>query len=160
MNKDSSSTRHELHHQILEFCRHIAGSAQITAISLLGNYSMGTSSVKATLEIVLVIRDFQPRLMSYVKIVGGRSIVVFAVDQWIFERDVERGFLGEALVGTLIFPHTALCGKDYLNVQEILLKKRLILELLENLVLSFPELSSQIHIRPEYFMYEVVMNRV
>jgi tRNA A-37 threonylcarbamoyl transferase component Bud32 len=121
---------------------------------------MGTSSVKATLEIVLVIRDFQPRLMSYVKIVGGRSIVVFAVDQWIFERDVERGFLGEALVGTLIFPHTALCGKDYLNVQEILLKKRLILELLENLVLSFPELSSQIHIRPEYFMYEVVMNRV
>ena len=26
----------------------------------------------------------------------------------IFERDVERGFLGEALAGTLIFPNTAL----------------------------------------------------
>jgi Kae1-associated kinase Bud32 len=160
LNQDSSGPSGELHQQVLEFCRHIAGSAQITAISLLGNYSTGTSSVKATFETVSVIRDFQPRLMSYVKIVGGRSIIFFAVDQWIFERDVERGFLGEALAGTLIFPHTALCGNDYLHTQEILLKKRLILELLENLVLSFPELSYRLHIKPKYFMYEVMLNRV
>jgi Kae1-associated kinase Bud32 len=160
LNQDSSSTNNDLNNQILEFCRHIAGSAQITAISLVGNHSMGTSNGKATLEIVLVIRDFQPRLMSYVKIVGGRNIIFFAVDQWIFERDVDRSFLGEALAGTLIFPHTALCGEDYLHTQEIQLKKRLILELLENLVLSFPELSYRLHIKPQYFMYEVVLNRV
>ena len=159
MNQDSSGTIDE-QHQILEFCRHIAGASQINAINLLGNYSMGTSSVKATLEIVVVIRDFQPRLMSYVKIVGGSSIIVFAVDQWIFERDADRGFLGEALAGTLIFPHTALYGEEYLQTQEILLKKRLILELLENLVLSFPELSYRLHIKPKYFMYEVMLSRV
>jgi Kae1-associated kinase Bud32 len=160
LNQDSSGQSGELHQQVLEFCRHIAGSAQITAISLLGNYSTGTSSVKATLETIVVIRDFQPRLMSYVKIFGGRSIIFFAVDQWIFERDVERGFLGEAFAGTLIFPHTALCGNDYLHTQEILLKKRLILESLENLVLSFPELSYRLHIKPKYFMHEVMLNRV
>ncbi len=121
---------------------------------------MVPSNAKATSEIVTVIRDFQPRLMSYVKIVGGKNIVFFAVDQWVFERDVERGFLGEALAGTLIFPHTALSGEKYLHTQEILLKKRLILELLENLVLSFPELSYRLHIKPEYFMYEVILNRV
>jgi tRNA A-37 threonylcarbamoyl transferase component Bud32 len=121
---------------------------------------MGTANGKATLEIVLVIRDFQPRLMSYVKIFGGRSIIFFAVDQWVFERDVDRGFLGEALAGTLIFPHTTLVGKEYLHEQEILLKKRLILELLENLVLSFPELARQLHIKPKYFMYEVMLNRI
>jgi Kae1-associated kinase Bud32 len=160
LNRDTSNPNGELHQQVLEFCRHIAGSAQITAISLLGNYSTGTSSAKATLETVLVIHDFQPRLMSYVKIVGGRSIIFFAVDQWIFERDVDRGFLGEALAGKLIFPYTALCGNDYLRTEEILLKKRLILELLENLVLSFPELSYRLHIKPKYFMYEVMLNRL
>jgi Kae1-associated kinase Bud32 len=98
--------------------------------------------------------------MSYVKIVDGRSIIFFAVDQWVFERDVDRGFLGEALAGTLIFPHTTLVGKEYLLKQEVLLKKRLILELLENLVLSFPELAHQLHIKPKYFMYEVMLNRV
>jgi Kae1-associated kinase Bud32 len=160
LKKDSSIPINDLNNQILEFCRHIAGSAQITAISSVGNHSIGTSNGKATLEIVAVIHDFQPRLMSYVKIVGGTNIVFFAVDQWIFERDVDRSFLGEALAGTLIFPHTALCGENYLHTQEIQLKKRLILELLENLALSFPELSYRLHIKPQYFMYEVILNRV
>jgi tRNA A-37 threonylcarbamoyl transferase component Bud32 len=160
LNQDFQGPNGELHNQVLEFCRHIAGSAQITAISLLGNYSAGTASAKATLEAILVIHDFPPRLMSYVKTVSGRSIVAIAVDQWVFERDVDRGFLGEALAGTLIFPHTALCGNDFLHAQEILLKKRLILESLENLVLSFPELSYSLHIKPKYFMYEVMLNRV
>ena len=160
LSQDSINTSGELHRQILDFCRHIAGSAQITAISLFDNCSMGILNLKATLEIVLVIHDFQPRLMSYVRVVDGRNIIVVAVDQWIFERDTERGFLGEALAGTLIFPHIALDGRDYLHTQEILLKKRLILELLENLVLSFPELSYRIYIKPQYFMYEVMLNRV
>ena len=160
MNQDSIGTSNELYNQIHDFCRHIAGPAQVTAISLFDNYSMGMSSIKAPLEIVLVIHDFQPRLMSYVKIVNGRSIIVLAVDQWVFERDVERGFLGEALAGNLIFPYTTLYGRDYLHAHEIMLKKRLILELLENLVLSFPELSYRIHVKPQYFMYEVMLSRV
>ena len=160
LNKELSSLNGEIQQQVLEICRHIAGSAQIIAINLLGNHSTGASIVKPTLETVLVIRDFQPRLMNYVKILGGRSIIFFAVDQWVFERDVDRGFLGEALAGTLLFPHTPLCGKQYLSSQEILLKKRLILELLENLVLNFPELSHHLHIKPKYFMYEVMLNRV
>jgi Kae1-associated kinase Bud32 len=160
LSKESLSASGEMRRQILDFCRHIAGSAQITAVSLLDSCSMGTSHVKATLEIVLVIRDFQPRLMTYVKVVDGRNVIIFAVDQWIFERDVDRGFLGEALAGALIFPYVALNGRHYLHAQEIMLKKRFILELLNNLVLSFPELSYQIHIKPQYFMYEVMLNRV
>ena len=94
------------------------------------------------------------------KVIDGRSIIVLAVDQWVFERDVERGFLGEALAGTLLVPYNALDGRDYLHTQEILLKKRLILELLANLALSFPELSHLIRVKPKYFMYENVLNRV
>jgi tRNA A-37 threonylcarbamoyl transferase component Bud32 len=160
LNKGFTSISGELRRQILDFCRRLAGTAQITAISLLDNNSITPSSVKAALEIVVVIRDFQPRLLSYVKVMDGRSIIIFAVDQWVFDRDVERGFLGEALASTLIFPYIALNGRDYLHAQEILLKKRLILELLANLVLSFPELSYLIHVKPQYFMCEVVLNRV
>jgi tRNA A-37 threonylcarbamoyl transferase component Bud32 len=149
-----------LQKQIIEFGRHIAGSAEITAISLFDNYSIGITSTRATLEIVLVIHDFQPRLMSYLKILDGRAVIFFAVDQWIFERDAERGFLGEAFAGTLVFPYTAIIGKNYLHEHEIILKKRLILESLENLILSFPELSYRIYIKPQYFMHEVILNRV
>ena len=150
----------ELRCQILETCRHIAGSSQITALSLPDDEAIGLSNARATVQVLLIIRDFQPRLMSYPKLIEGKNVVVFAVDQWIFERDVDRGFLGEALASSLIFPYSAMINADYLHAQEIDLKKRLILELLENIVIGFPELSYLIQIKPEYFMYEVILNRV
>ena len=97
--------------------------------------------------------------MNYVKVSGEKKIFVFAVDEWIFERDVDRGFLGEALAGGLIFPYKPLLNEVYLHGQEVKLKKRLTLELLENLVLDFPELSYEIRIKPEYFMYETMLSR-
>jgi len=159
LSKSTSSVNDDLYRQIQDFCSHAAGSAQITAIILLDNNPATTSNAKTMLEVVAVIRDFQPRLLSYMKIIDSRSIIIFAVDQWVFDRDIDRGFLGEALAGTLLFPYSALKGKEYLHTKEILLKKRLILELLANLVLTFPELSYLIRVKPQYFMYETLLNR-
>jgi len=97
--------------------------------------------------------------MHYAKVFDERSVLILAVDKWVFERDVDRGFLGEALTCRLIFPYAPLINEKYLHVQEVKLKKRLILELLENLVLDFPELSYEVHIKPEYFMYETMLSR-
>lgn len=109
---------------------------------------------------MVVIRDFQPRLLSYLKPIQSKTFFVFAVDQWVFERDVDRGILGEAIASKLLFPYTPLLGKTYLYELEVELKRRLILESLENLVLNFPELAHLIKIQPRYFLYEVVSNRV
>ena len=160
MKQINSGETFELTSQTLEFCRHIAGSSKIAAIVLVDNYSMKTSNERTIHEVMLVTHNFQPRLMSYLKTVNNKTIFVFAVDQWIFERDIDRGFLGEAIACKLIFPHLALYGNDYLHEREVALKKRLILELLENLVVNFPELSHRIQIKPQYFMYEVFSNRI
>jgi tRNA A-37 threonylcarbamoyl transferase component Bud32 len=150
----------DLYRQIMDFCYHIAGSARIAAVSYFDYCATKTAKTKSVAEVVLVIHDFPIRIMSYLKTIAGRSILLIVVDQWIFERDVERGFLGEAAAGTLVFPYVALRGENYLHEQEVKLKKRLVLELLVNLVLSFPELSTSLRIKPEYFMYEVMLNRV
>jgi len=149
----------KLTEQIVNFCRHIAGSYQIAGTCICSDYVLGFSDTKTIVEILLVIRDFQPRLMSYVKVLDARNIIVYAVDEWVFERDVDRGFLGEALAGKMIFPYVSLMNGNYLNLQEVKLKKRLVLELLETLVLDFPELSYEFHIKPEYFMYETMLTR-
>ncbi len=160
MKQTNNSESFELSNQAIEFCRHIAGSSKIAAIALVDNYSLKTSNERTIHEVMLVIHNFQPRLMRYLKTVNNKTIFVFAVDQWIFERDIDRGFLGEAIASKLIFPHLALYGKDYLHEREVALKKRLILELLENLVVNFPELAHRIQIKPQYFMYEVFSNRI
>ncbi len=110
-------------------------------------------------EVMLIIHNFQPRLMRYFKTINNKTIFVFAVDQWIFERDVDRGFLGEAIASKLIFPYSSIQGEGYLHEKEVALKKRLIVELLENLIVNFPELAQSIQIKPQYFMYEVFSNR-
>jgi len=149
----------KLGRQILRFCRHIAGSGQITTVCIVGDYALGLTDAKTVLEILLIIRDFQPRLMSYIQSFDHRSVIVFAVDEWVFERDVDRGFLGEALAERIILPYIALKSEDYMHLQEIKLKKRLALELVENLILNFPELSYNFYIEPQYFMYETLMSR-
>jgi tRNA A-37 threonylcarbamoyl transferase component Bud32 len=160
LKEGNSGETGELNSQILEFCRHIAGQSKIVAIALVDNYSMKTSNERTIHEVMLVLHNFQPRLMRYLKTVNNKTIFVFAVDQWVFERDVERGFLGEAIASKLIFPHYALYDETYLHEEEVALKKRLILELLENLVVNFPELANRMQIKPQYFMYEVFANRI
>ena len=160
MTHSGTDLNEELKQQIIDLCSHTAGSAQVTAIGLVDNYPSKTLNAKAILEIIIIIRDFPPRLMSYFKNINGRNVIIFAVDQWIFERDIDRGFLGEAIASKIIFPYSALKGKDFLHNEEVALKKRLILEQLENLSTSYPELAYHMQIKPQYFLYEVMLNRI
>jgi tRNA A-37 threonylcarbamoyl transferase component Bud32 len=156
----AASNDNGLQKSILDSCRHIAGPNKIMAICQTDDYAVEVPTPKSTIEVLIVLKDFQPRLMSHVRIIGNRNVIFFAVDQWVFERDVDRGFLGEALAQLLILPYSPLENYEFLHKQEVALKKRLIVELLENLVLSYPELSYQMKIEREYFMYELLLNRV
>jgi tRNA A-37 threonylcarbamoyl transferase component Bud32 len=149
----------ELNDNVLGFCRRIAGSNQIVGICVYGSVVLNDSSTEVDVEVLAVIRDFQPRIMVYVKPLNKHSLAVSAVDQWVFEKDVEKAFIGEVAAEKIIFGYHALKGEGYFKKQETAVKKRIIRELLENLVLEFPELSRELLIEPEYFLYETMMRR-
>lgn len=160
MSFERKRLKGRLERQIYNFCRQITNSRSITSICVCGSSTQSVSgNAKAFLEVLLVVDGFKPRLMNYVKFFDGKPAIFYTVDKWIFEKDVELGFLGEAFAVHLIFPYTPLVNAEYLRAEEVKLKKRLILELLENLVLDFPELSREIQIKKEYFMYEAVLSR-
>lgn len=149
----------ELSEQILELGKHIAGSSRIVAGYIYGDSIAELSRSNAVVEVVLVIRGFQAKLMNYVRVFDGRTVIIVVADEWVFERDVDRGFLGEALAWGLILPYLPLTNEEYLHSQEVKLKKRLTCEILENLVLDYPELSYELCIKPEYFVYGTVLSR-
>ena len=146
--------------QIRNFCSHIAGSQEITAIAHVDYFSAKEKDKPTVIQILLVIKDFQPRAMSYIKTLNEKTLYVFAVDKWVFERDVEMGFLGEVIATKLVFPYSCLLGGAYLHKKEVSLKRRLVLEALENLAFNFPELTNRMLIKPQFFLYEVLMNRL
>lgn len=112
------------------------------------------------IEVMIIIHDFPARLLSYLKIIRDKPVFFFAVDQWVFERDIDRGLLGEAIASKLVFPYHPFEGGTYLHGREMELKQRLIVELLENIVINFPELIQRLQIQPKYFMYEVFSSRI
>ncbi len=159
LTKGSRWLNEKMEKYIVTYCSHIASSRSITSICLCGSPTLGTFGEKAPIEVLLIIDGFQPRIMNYIKFFHDTAIIVYVVDRWVFERDVERGFLGEAFAVQLVLPYKPLVNAEYLKDEELKLKKRLIIEILENLVLDFPELCYDIHIKPEYFMYEAIYSR-
>jgi tRNA A-37 threonylcarbamoyl transferase component Bud32 len=144
---------------LLTLCRSAAGNRKIVAACLYGPLISGYGDSNSNIDILLILRGFGPRIKTYKKKVGQRNALILAVDQGAFQRDVSAGWLGEIAADKLLIPYEPLVDIDYLGRQEVALKKRVSWELLESLILEFPELSHELAIRQEYFMYENQMKR-
>src|SRR3989337_1578975 len=149
----------EANKAIFALCKRIAGNREITAVCIYGPSVSGYGNETSEINVLLVLRGFASRLQSYRKKVGERRAFVLAVDQAAFQRDISAGWLGEIAAEKLLLPYEALINSDYLLRQEVTLKRRVVWELLESLVLEFPELSHELMIKPEYFMHETQMER-
>jgi len=143
----------------LELCYAIAGQRRIVAACLYGPSASGYADEKSGLNILLVLSGYKPLLKTYRKTFNQKDVFILTVDQRAFQRDVEKGWLGEFAADKLAVPYEPLINGEYLWRQEVALKERIIWELLEALVLEFPELSHELVIKPEYFMYETLMQR-
>ncbi len=145
--------------QILDACRKIAGDHRMLAACLYGPLVGGYGDENSGIDALLILKDFGSRLKTYKKKVGERDAFVLAVDQGAFQKDVSSGWLGEIAADTLLIPYEPLINGEYLWRQEVAMKRRIVWELLESLILEFPELSHELTINQEYFMYETQMER-
>jgi len=98
---------------------------------------------------------YGPRVCGYAK----ENTLILVVDSGALEKDVKQGWLGEFGAEKILVPYEPLFNKDYIWRQEVLFKRRIVWELLENIVLGFPESSHELLIKPEYFLYETIMQR-
>jgi len=148
-----------LKERVLEVCRDIAGSRQIAAVCLYGPWVCGYADKKTLVNVLLVLESFTLRLNTYFETVDGVHVSILTVNRLDFERDVKRGWLGEFFSEKVTAPYEALTNGEYLRLNEVKIKKRIVTELLDNLILEFPESSHDFLIKKEYFMYDVMMRR-
>ncbi|RJS93658.1 hypothetical protein CW705_01400 [Candidatus Bathyarchaeota archaeon] len=109
---------------------------------------------------VTVILDSSERRLSYEReICKGGALSILAVDRQTFEKDVENDWLGGTLVDNLLVPYEPLINRGFLWSQEVKAKKRIIVETINNLILEYPEMSREILIKPEFFMWEAISRK-
>jgi len=155
----SSLLSEDLEEKMVGLCKSIAGSRQIVAACFYGSWVCGYADEKSDVNVLLILDDFSLILNTHVRSADGTNALFLTVDRIAFEKDVGQGWLGEFVADKVIVPYETLINRQYLQRQEVKMKKRTVSELLENLVLEFPELSNEFLIRAEYFMYEAMMQR-
>jgi len=148
-----------LKENVFGLCKRIAGSRHIIAACFYGPWVCGYADEKTDVNVLLILDGFPLLLNTYFKPTDGVNALILAVDRRAFERDVEQGWLGEFVAEKVTIPYEPLIKGEYLQRQEVKTKRRIVSELLENIVLEFPELSSEFLIKAEYFMYEAMMRR-
>jgi len=148
-----------LKNSTLDLCYTTAGHHKIVAACLYGPSACGYADEKNSVNLFLILSDYKPLLKTHCKPLNQKEVYILTVDQGTFQKDVEKGWLGEFAAEKLIVPYEPLINDEYLWRQEVAVKKRIVWELLENLVLEFPELSHELVIDHEYFMYETLMQR-
>jgi len=148
-----------LKENVLELCSDIASSRQITAVCIYGPWVCGYADKKTDLNVLLVLDSFILRLNTYFATIDDVNVSVLTVNRADFERDVDKSRLGEFFAEKITVPYEPLKNEEYLRLQELKIKKRTILELLENLILEFPESSHEFLIKKEYFTYKAMMRR-
>jgi len=151
----------DLRKSVIDICTRIAAShkSQIISACFYGPCACGYADEKSDVHVLLMLGNYRPRLRSYLKPLSGNNAFVLAVDRVAFEGDVEQGRLGEFVAEKITFPYEPLINEEYLWRQEVRAKKRIVWELLENIVFGFPELSHELFIQAEYFMYETMKRR-
>lgn len=140
--------------KLSSWCNQIAGSRKIKGACLFGARVSGYGNERSILNVLLIVKDYPSRLMVYPKLLNDVNAFFLVVDSGLFEADVEQAIIGEFVAEKLMLPYQPIINPEYLQLQEFRLKKRTIWELLENLVLEYPEMSHEFIIKPQYFMYE------
>jgi tRNA A-37 threonylcarbamoyl transferase component Bud32 len=148
-----------LKERLLSLCREIAGSRKIVAASLYGPWVCGYANQKTGINVLLILNGFTLRLNTFFESVDGFTVSILTVNRRDFERDVKKGWFGEFVAEKVTIPYEPLINEEYLRSREVEVKKRIVSELLENLILEFPESSHEFLIKKQYFMYEVMMRR-
>lgn len=148
-----------LEEHVLETCSIIAGSSPITAACLYGPWVCGYADERTALNVLLILERMALRVKTILETVDSAKVSILTVNRLDFERDVKRGWLGEFLSEKVTSPYKPLINRNYLRLNEVKTKKRIILELLDNLILEYPESSHEFLIKEEYFMHEIMMRR-
>ncbi len=144
--------------RILKIARDTVGT-EILACCLYGPRMYAHTNEKADLHIFLIIPNYQHKIRNFAKQINESHLSILAIDKEAFESDVEQGELGEFVAEIIALPYKPLVNPHYLEKMEVKIKKRFVLELLENIILQYPELSLELFIKPEYFMYETMRKK-
>jgi len=131
----------------------------MVACCLYGSRVSGYAREDSDYDVLLIIDRYKAGVKYNYLSADGAQLAILAVDKSLFESDINEASLGEFVAGRLLTPYEPLINQSYLAQMEVSLKKRTVLESLENIILQYSDSACELLIKPEYFMYKKMSTR-
>lgn len=143
---------------LLKVSKDIAKDKIIVGIAAYGSRVANYANEDSDYDIIVVLDDYRPRVKySYIK--KELEISALIVDKDTLIGDAEKASLGEFVAGRLLNIYLPLKGKKFFKEVEFKLKKRVILEALNEIETSVGEFIKQLKIPIEYFLFDKLKKR-
>lgn len=137
----------------------IAGDRKVIAVCVYGSKIAGYNRKHSDLDTLVIVEKYS-RLVKYAYVSEkGVRVSILLVDRLAVEKDAKHGLLGEFVIGRLLHVYQAIRNPDFLRELEVLYKKRIILEYLQDLVAGTRALSTEISFHLESIMFSKIKQR-
>ncbi len=154
----SSVTFDEL--QVIQKCiDKVARGRQVAAACIYGSKVAGYARPDSDIDIIVVLENYPYRVKyAYMK-ESATDVSALVVDKNSLERDARGARLGEFVAGRLLHIYEPIVNPDFLARVEQDLKRRVILEELQEMVKSAGTLASEISFPLEYIAFAKIKRR-
>ena len=148
-----------VHQILLQTCEELVEKS-IIAACIHGSRASNYYTSMSDYDILAILKDYPDGIRYYSTPFLNVHASILFVDEELFLLDVTEGSLGEFITGRILTPYISMKNKSYLKTNEILLKKRICLEELEELILEHGELSRGLTFKPEYLAVSRMKRRM
>ncbi len=143
---------------IIEALEEITKGKEISAICAYGSRVAGYAKEGSDYDVIVVLKNYKPKIRySYIR--KEIDLAALIVDSKSLIKDAEVASLGEFVAGRLLNVYEVLLGREFIKDVEIKLKRRVTLEILNEVALTYGHLSTEFIIPIKYLLFEKLKKR-
>ncbi len=145
--------------RLLHLCEELIDKPMVAAC-LYGSRAGDYHRLDSDFDVLAVLKDYSDGIRyNYVPFLDLHASILL-VDEELFTLDVAEGSLGEFVAGRILTPYISILNEQYLKAKEIVLKRRICLEELQELIIEHGELSRGLLFRPEFIALSRMRRRM
>jgi tRNA A-37 threonylcarbamoyl transferase component Bud32/predicted nucleotidyltransferase len=136
-----------------------AGGRTVLAVAAYGSKVAGYARPDSDYDLIVVVNALRPHAKYVYGEVDGRQFSALVVETEALMKDADAGFLGEFVAGRLLNVYEPIIGSEYLADIESRIKKRVVLEAIDELLERYGAFAEEMLIPPSYFLFNKLKKR-
>ncbi|OHE51408.1 MAG: hypothetical protein A3K61_07255 [Thaumarchaeota archaeon RBG_16_49_8] len=143
---------------LTKIANEVSEGRKIVGIAVYGSQVAGYATKDSDYDLIVILEDYSPRV-KYRYINGEVDASALVVDREALLMDADKASLGEFVAGRLLNIYVPITGGEVFHEAEILIKRRVVLEALEEIEASIGQFAQEIIIPVEYFLFDKLKKR-